>query len=385
MPATADLRLRPRRALAHRRVAKRRDRQRPTPEVSGPCRRRDRLDKAARGSPFGSPCGPFPGAPPISTQASFRFGSPRLSTGWSKGATSAPFSSYTNLLPILMPEYFREAEFERHRNRLRNFARFGTAAIVTTKTVAADLTAHMGALGRHDVPIFQAPTPIAAIFATPRGIDARLDGIPFFVCSASTIEPRKNHLMILWVWRALVARASARRRRNWCSWAPEGWHYDMIIDLIARSPALRDSVLEVGGLSTPGLKRLMDNARAVLMPTFGEGYGLPVHEALAAGAPVIASDVPVFREITSDRLTLISPLDGEGWLETIAARTVAERPRSGEPASSGGMVRLFREARDVRRRRLMAWRNAAMGRIAEAPHAGDHLHHEDQDEDGTGE
>ena len=60
-----------------------------------------------------------------------------------------------DLLPVLMPEYFREAEFERHQKRLRNFARFGTAAIVTTKTVAADLAAHMASLGRHDVPIFQ--------------------------------------------------------------------------------------------------------------------------------------------------------------------------------------------------------------------------------------
>ena len=72
-----------------------------------------------------------------------------------------------DLLPVLMPEYFRKAEFERHQKRLSNFARFGSAAIVTTKTVAADLTAHMAALGRHDLPIFQAPTPIAATFTAP--------------------------------------------------------------------------------------------------------------------------------------------------------------------------------------------------------------------------
>ncbi len=234
-----------------------------------------------------------------------------------------------DLLPVLMPEYFREAEFERHQKRLRNFARFGSAAIVTTKTVAADLTAHMASLGRHDVPIFQAPTPIAATFTTPRSIDGRLNGVPFFVL-CSTIEPRKNHLMILWIWRALVARLG-KAAPKLVLVGTRGWHYDAIIDLIARSPALRESVIEVGGLSTPGLKRLMDNARAVLMPTFGEGYGLPVHEALAAGTPVIASDVAVFREIASDGLTLISPLDGEAWLEAVAARTTADRPDSAAP------------------------------------------------------
>jgi glycosyltransferase involved in cell wall biosynthesis len=244
-----------------------------------------------------------------------------------------------DLLPVLMPEYFREAEFERHRRRLRNFARFGSAAIVTTKTVAADLTAHLATLGRHDVPIFQAPTPIAATFSTPRALDARLSQIPYFVF-CSTIEPRKNHLMILWVWRELVGRLG-KAAPKLVLVGTRGWHYDAIIDLIERSPALRDTVIEVGGLSTPGLKRLMDNARAVLMPTFGEGYGLPVHEALAAGAPVIAADVPVFREIVSDRLTLISPLDGEAWLEAIAALSIADRPFQSDPPRPEGWARYF--------------------------------------------
>ena len=244
-----------------------------------------------------------------------------------------------DLLPVLMPEYFRKAEFERHQKRLSNFARFGSAAIVTTKTVAADLTAHMAALGRHDLPIFQAPTPIAATFTAPRSVDPRLGDIPFFLF-CSTIEPRKNHLMILWVWRALVARLGKAAPKLVLVGA-RGWHYDAIIDLIERSPALRESVIEVGGLSTPGLKRLIDNARAVLMPTFGEGYGLPVHEALAAGAPVIASDVPVFREIEADKLTLISPLDGEAWLETIAALAAVDRAGSGDPLRPEGWSRYF--------------------------------------------
>ncbi len=79
-------------------------------------------------------------------------------------------------------------------------------------------------------------------------------------------------------------------------------------------------MLEVNGLSTPGLKRLIDNAQALLMPSFGEGYGLPVHEALAAGAPVVASDVSAFREIDAAGIERVSPLDGEGWLRAVEAR-----------------------------------------------------------------
>ena len=230
-----------------------------------------------------------------------------------------------DLLPIDLPEYFRVAEFERHRNRMRVVARFASAAIVTTRTVAGSLEAHLAGLGRHDLPVFVAPTPIAPIFATPRRIEPALARHPFFVL-CSTIEPRKNHLMILAVWRAL-AGSMGRDTPKLVLVGTRGWHYDPIIDLIERSPALRDPVIEVNGLSTPALKRLIDNSLAVLMPSFGEGYGLPVHEALTAGTPVIASDVPAFREIAAadDALTLLSPLNGEAWLAEVRRRAASPR------------------------------------------------------------
>ena len=236
-----------------------------------------------------------------------------------------------DLLPVLMPEYFRTGELPRHRARLKTFARFAAAAIVTTPTVADDLREHLGQLGRRDVPVFVAPTPISPIFSAPREVDPVLAGHPYFVL-CSTLEPRKNHLMILAVWRALVARFGAGAPKLLLV-GTRGWHYAPIIDLVERSPALATHVMEVSGLSTPGLKRLVDNAQALLMPTFGEGYGLPVHEAMAAGAPVIASDIPVFRWIQHPLLTRLSPLDGEAWLEAIAAR--AQSPRGGSQPAPG--------------------------------------------------
>ena len=233
-----------------------------------------------------------------------------------------------DLLPISFPEYFRIDEYERHHARMRNVARFASAAIVTTRTVAHSLQAHLDTLGRRDLPIFTAPTPISPTFATPRVVEPKLANRPFFVM-CSTLEPRKNHMMILAVWRAL-AQKMGRDAPKLVLVGTRGWHYDPIIDLIDRSPSLRDHVVEARGLSTPGLKRLIDNAQALLMPSFGEGYGLPVHEALVAGAPVVVSDIPAFREIEADGLTLLSPLNGEAWLHE-----VEQRARSARPSVSG--------------------------------------------------
>jgi glycosyltransferase involved in cell wall biosynthesis len=233
-----------------------------------------------------------------------------------------------DVLPIEMPEYFREAEYERFRARLANLARFGTAALVTTNVVREGLEAQLRGLGRTDFPICVAPIPVAPIFTTAPRPDAALAEVPYFVI-CSTIEPRKNHLLLLQVWRELVRRDGPGAPKLVII-GGRGWKFEAVAALLDRSPALRGHVVEVSGLATPSLKRLLDGARALLMPSFAEGYGLPVVEAVTAGVPVIASDIPVFQEIAGGWATLISPLDGEAWLETIRAfaRTDARTGRA---------------------------------------------------------
>jgi glycosyltransferase involved in cell wall biosynthesis len=87
---------------------------------------------------------------------------------------------------------------------------------------------------------------------------------------------------------------------------------------------LKQHVIEVSGLTTPAVKKLLDGAQALLMPSFAEGYGLPVREALMANVPVIASDIPAFREIKDQRLNLLSPINGDAWL--VAIEALANKP-----------------------------------------------------------
>lgn len=221
-----------------------------------------------------------------------------------------------DLLPLEHPEYFRRIEHDIHSRRLQNLARFGAGAIVTTEVVKQSLLGHISRLGRQDMPIVVAPIPASPIFAQEGA--ARPASTPPYFVACGTIEPRKNHLLLLHVWRELARRHGGAAPKLVLIGA-RGWENENVIDLLERCRTIGDHVIEASGLSTPGFKALLDGACALLMPSFAEGYGLPVAEALAAGTPVIASDIPAFREIADGRLLRISPIDGEKWLATIEA------------------------------------------------------------------
>jgi glycosyltransferase involved in cell wall biosynthesis len=227
-----------------------------------------------------------------------------------------------DFLPIDHPEFFDPGSFRRHTKRLALVAQLAAGVLVSSEAAADALRVQFGRTGRRTIPILVQPLPVSPIFAAPREIDETLAAQPYFlVCG--TIEPRKNHLLLFNVWRAL-ARLMGPATPTLIVAGCRGWENENAIDMLERCPAMRAHVIEAPGLSTPSLKRLMDNARAVLMPSFAEGYGLPVAEALAAGAPVIASDTPSLHAMGGSEVACLDPLDGLGWLAAI--RRLAEAP-----------------------------------------------------------
>ncbi|WP_375460353.1 glycosyltransferase family 4 protein [uncultured Enterovirga sp.] len=231
-----------------------------------------------------------------------------------------------DLIPIDFPEYGVPGEAERHRRRMSAIAGRAAAVIVNSEDVADRFRRHCAEEGLPIVPVRAAPLGVEAAFAPgmrPRAGRRR----PYFVV-CGTIEARKNHLLLLQIWRDLAA-----------SLGPEtpalvlvgrrGWEAEAARDLLDRCAAIRPHVIEAPGLPTSGLAELMAGARALLMPSFAEGYGIPVVEALSLGTPVIASDIPAHREIASGAATLLDPLDGTGWRDLILATAAArlEEPR----------------------------------------------------------
>jgi glycosyltransferase involved in cell wall biosynthesis len=234
----------------------------------------------------------------------------------------APVFFIHDLLPIELPQLFWAGEPERHRRRLEHMRQFRGRAVVASATVAAKVKSYF-ACGDYAIPILRAAPPVAPVFHAPPRPDPRLAARPYFIVCGS-IEPRKNHVLLLHIWRQLVQELGDRAPALVVA-GKRGWNSESAVDLLERSHAASRHVVEVAGLPTPALKRLMDNARAVLAPSLAEGFGLPVAEAIATGVPVIAANIAAFREQPSQNLLLIDPLDGLGWLKAIEEK--AAQPR----------------------------------------------------------
>lgn len=218
-----------------------------------------------------------------------------------------------DLIPIRFPEYGRPGEDARHRRRMTTALESAGTLIANSADTAEDLAAFARETRRPLAPVITAPLGLEAGFSAD--VPALLAPKPYFV-ALGTIEPRKNHLLLLHVWRRLAQRLG-EAAPTLVVVGRRGWENEMVLDLLDRSPGVRAHVVEANDLGDAELASLVKGARALLFPSFAEGYGLPLAEALALGAPAVASDLGVFREIAGDRFDALDPLDGPAWEQAV--------------------------------------------------------------------
>lgn len=221
-----------------------------------------------------------------------------------------------DLIPLEFREYARPNEPARHARRMETVARLADGIVVNSEATGHALRPWLERAGR-DVPVLTAPlgADLPRQAGGGRPLDLHPDPHPYFVL-IGTIEPRKNHLLVLHLWRRLVAELGPATP-HLVLIGRRGWENEQIVDLIERCDALQPVLAEHGDLSDAQTQAWVRGACAVLLPSFAEGYGLPVAEALAQGVPVLCSDLPALREVGGEVPDYLDPLDGLGWRQAI--------------------------------------------------------------------
>jgi glycosyltransferase involved in cell wall biosynthesis len=220
-----------------------------------------------------------------------------------------------DVIPITHPEYARPGERERHLARMATVDRFATGILANSQATLDAVR------GRHLAERPGRQWRVAHLGWSPdhRGDGSADAGVrpagPYFVC-VGTIEPRKNHLLLLQIWRRLVEEHGAAAPRLLMI-GRRGWENENVVDILDRGTVIGGHVQEVPFASDPLMWELIRGARALLLPSFAEGFGMPVVEALAAGTPVLCSDLPALREAGGGVPDYLDPLDGLGWMAAI--------------------------------------------------------------------
>ncbi len=160
----------------------------------------------------------------------------------------------------------------------------------------------------------QPPETVAAVRAR-YGLPER------YVLFVSTIEPRKNLSRLLTAFERVHAAGLADAlvivgRR--------GWLFDAFFADLARSPA-KDAVLFPGFVPDADLPAVYAGAQVMAFPSEFEGFGLPVLEAMACGAPVVCSNTSSLPEVAGDAALLVDPLD-VNILADALARVLQDAP-----------------------------------------------------------
>jgi len=185
--------------------------------------------------------------------------------------------------------------------------RTADAIITPTEIVRRELVEYLKGTR---VEVFAVPEAARAIFqpvdfAATESVRRRLGIGEEFLLAVGTIEPRKNLEVLITAFEEVV-RARPASKLQLVIAGGAGWLSGPLFEAFGKSP-VRESILLTRYLHDDDLRALYSSCRAFVYPSIYEGFGLPPLEAMACGAPVVASAIPSLKETTGGAAWLFDP------------------------------------------------------------------------------
>lgn len=270
---------------------------------------------------------------------------------------------YHDAIPLLMPHTISDKAYHQasHYEALRRNVEDGAWFACVSESTRRDLVSIFPAAEARSVTIYNMvshhyftelslPDRIPEIVRTRRNSAVRLAGGapvpaselrrgadgPEYLLMVSTIEPRKNHLGLLAAWEQL--RTGAYPNLHLVFVGGLGWDHKAIIKK-CRPWLARGGLHMLQDVPAAELRILYRHARATICPSFGEGFDFSGVEAMRCGGVVVASELPVHREIFGTAAEYFSPYSPTDLAQAVA-RVIdpSQRERHAALVASGAVV-----------------------------------------------
>lgn len=249
-----------------------------------------------------------------------------------------------DLLPIQMPEVFPRGSFG-YVEWLQAISRVADSAICISQAVAAELRAwaDVSSLPRtHPIKIgwfhlgadIESSVPTRGLPSDSDRVLARVSAAPSFLM-VGTIEPRKGYLQVLDAFSNLWKQGVDI---NLVIVGNEGWKglpdamrrtIPEIVERLRTHPELGKRLFWLNGASDEYLEKLYAASVCLISASEGEGFGLPLIEAAQHKLPILARDIPVFREVAGEYACYFRASNGaelanavKNWLALYAEKRI---------------------------------------------------------------
>jgi glycosyltransferase involved in cell wall biosynthesis len=222
-----------------------------------------------------------------------------------------------DLIPTLRPDLLGTSTGEvRFGSYLEHLVRSGAPAFCASEEVGATLTDHMQKAGVTQPVVYRFPMPsILYETAARMGETSRIETDEPFVLYCSTVEVRKNHILLARIWQQALDEG-VKLPRLVCAgrW---GWMIDPLRAYLKAHPRLLERVTFTGAISDKELIQYYRGASFGVFPSHIEGWGYGASECLDFRVPVIVSTAPSLIEASGGLMPAIDSQDQQGWYAAI--------------------------------------------------------------------
>jgi hypothetical protein len=211
-----------------------------------------------------------------------------------------------DLLPVLLPDVFEDGAKSMHQAWLETTAKFD-GVLCISKSVADEYQAWLQEQNqpvrkRFSIDWFHLGADIESSIASTglpknaQSIIKQIQSNPSFLM-VGTIEPRKGHAQTLEAFEFLWQQGVDI---NLVLVGKQGWLVDELVAKLRAHTELNKRLFWLEGISDELLEQIYSVSTCLIAASYGEGFGLPLIEAAQKKKPIIACDIPVFKEVAGE-------------------------------------------------------------------------------------
>ncbi|MCQ8279230.1 glycosyltransferase family 4 protein [Acetobacteraceae bacterium KSS8] len=230
---------------------------------------------------------------------------------------------FHDVIPLIRPEWCQRNLVARFGHWLNTLLPLVDLPLAVSRSTARDLERYAS---RQAIPLLHAPQaiPLGTGFSKPGQNAAavptasrRLPAPDSYVLIVSTLEVRKNHILLFRVWRRLLDEMPAEQVPSLVFAGRIGWLVEDLVGQLRNTDWLGGKIVFVEDPDDGELEQLYRGCRFTVFPSFYEGWGLPVTESLGFGRPCLASNSSALPEAGGALARYFDPEDGNAAFREI--------------------------------------------------------------------